>query len=193
MTPPTECVVGAADESGTTLSRIPLRHSLTFKQAAVTLVVVLLLGVLVGTLELVLDWQTRRVEVRENLERTLDLVEGSAAEALYQLNPELGRRVVDGLLVFEMVRYVELRDDFGRVLARHERPPLAANPFHRWSGLFADMTHFSRPLRQAEPDGTRTEVGVLRVELSPERLTERFLTLEEQSAEAIPVQRPPHY
>ncbi|SIQ76410.1 SlyX protein [Rhizobium sp. RU20A] len=26
-----------------------------------------------------------------------------------------------------------------------------------------------------------------------DRLTERFLTLEEQSAEAIPVQRPPHY
>jgi SlyX protein len=26
-----------------------------------------------------------------------------------------------------------------------------------------------------------------------DRLTERFLTLEEQAAEAIPVQRPPHY
>ncbi len=26
-----------------------------------------------------------------------------------------------------------------------------------------------------------------------DRLTERFLTLEEQTAEAIPVQRPPHY
>ena len=175
MTPPTESVVGAADEAGTTLSRIPLRHSLTFKQAAVTLLVVLLLGLAVGTLELILDWRAMRVEVRESLEHTLDLVEGSAAEALYQLNPELGSRVVDGLLVFELVRYVELRDDFGRVLARHERPPLAASPFHRWSELFADVTDFSRPLRQTEPDGARIEVGVLRVELSPERLAERFL------------------
>ncbi|MCK7578479.1 MAG: SpoIIE family protein phosphatase [Chromatiales bacterium] len=175
MTPSTESVVGAADEAGMTLSRIPLRHSLTFKQAAVTLVVVLLLGLAVGTLELVLDWRAMRVEVRENLEHTLDLVEGSAAEALYQLNPELGSRVVDGLLVFELVRYVELRDDFGRVLARHERPPLAASPFHRWSELFADVTDFSRPLRQTEPDGARIEVGALRVELSPERLAERFM------------------
>ena len=175
MTRSTESVVGASDEAGTTLSRIPLRHSLTFKQAAVTLLVVLLLGLSVGTLELLLDWRAMRVEVRENLEHTLDLVEGSAAEALYQLNPELGSRVVDGLLVFEAVRYVELRDDFGRVLASQERPPLAASAFHRWSGLFADMTDFSRPLRQVEPDGARTEVGVLRVELSPERLTERFL------------------
>jgi Serine phosphatase RsbU, regulator of sigma subunit len=175
MTPSTEPLVGAADEADTTLSHIPLRHSLTFKQAAVTLLVVLLLGLAVGTLELVLDWRTRRIEVRENLERTLDLVEGSATEALYQLNPELGSRVVDGLMVFDLVRYVELRDDFGRVLASRKSPPLAASPFHRWSELFADMIHFSRPLRQAEPDGARIEVGVLRVELSPERLTEQFL------------------
>jgi two-component system, sensor histidine kinase SagS len=178
----TEDSVGTMDESESRINAIPLRHSLTFKQAAVTLLVVLLLGLVVGTLELVLDWQVRRVEVRENLKRTLDLVEGSAAEALYQLNPELGRRVVDGLLVFEMVRHVELRDDFGRVLASGERAPVAASAFHRWSGLFADMTDFSRPLRQTEPDGARTEVGVLRVELSPERLTERFLQQAARSA-----------
>jgi len=175
MTQPTESMVEAADETGTKLSRIPLRHSLTFKQAAVTLVVVLLLGLAVGTLELVLDWRARRVEVRENLERTLDLVEGSAAEALYQLNPDLGRRVVDGLMVFEPVRYVELRDDFGRVLASRELPSPVAGAFHHWPELFADVTDFSRTLRQAEPGGVWTEVGVLRVELSPERLTERFL------------------
>ncbi|ADC62149.1 PP2C family protein-serine/threonine phosphatase [Allochromatium vinosum] len=168
--------------AGTTLSRIPLRHGLTFKQAAVTLLVVLLLGLSVGTLELILDWRAMRVEVRVNLENTLDLVEGSAAEALYQLNPELGSRVVDGLLVFDLVRYVELRDDFGRVLASRQNPPLGASAFHRWSGLFADMTDFSRPLRQVEPDGARTEVGVLRVELSPERLTERFLQQAARSA-----------
>lgn len=154
---------------------IPLSRGLTFKQAAVTLLVVLLLGLVIGALQLLLDWRGMRAEVREGMERTLTLVQGSASEAAYQLHPELARQLVRGLFVFDMVQRVELRDDFGQVLAAHERAPSPASAMDAWAWLFSDITHFQRTLRYAAAGGAATEVGVLQVDLAAPVLARRFL------------------
>ncbi|MBK1724129.1 SpoIIE family protein phosphatase [Thiocystis violacea] len=153
---------------------IPRLRGLTFKQAAITLLVVLVLGVAMGVLQLFLDWRGMREEVREGMERTLALVEGSASEALYQLHPELGRQLVQGLFVFDAVQRVELRDDFGQVLAEQTRAPGAATLKTGWGWLFEDVIHFRLPLRYAASGATAADVGVLEVALSPDVLARRF-------------------
>ncbi|NEX20223.1 SpoIIE family protein phosphatase [Thiorhodococcus mannitoliphagus] len=154
---------------------VPALRGLTLKQAAITLFIMLTLGLIIGALELVLDWRRMREDVNQGIERTLALVEGSASEALYQLHPDLGRQLVDGLFVFDRVRRVELRDDFGQVLAEEERERPTSGDMHAWRWLFADVTHFERPLRYAVPGGALTEVGVLTLDLSPDVLAQRFL------------------
>lgn len=155
--------------------RVPLLRGLTFQQATTTLLVVLVLGFLVGAIQLFLDWRAMRGEIQQNLSKTLALVEGSASEALYQLHPELGRQLVQGLFVFEMVQHVELRDNFGRILAEEEwSGPPSTSP-DSWAWLFDDITRYSLPLRYAGHGGVFEEVGRLQVDLSAAVLAQRFL------------------
>lgn len=97
-------------------AKITRWHSITTRQALVTFVIALLLSAGTGLFQLVSDARVVRAETREDFERLLNLVEGSAAEAAFQLNPDLANQVVEGLYNYRGVRYVSLRDDFGRVL-----------------------------------------------------------------------------
>jgi len=162
-------------QQGAAPPEIPFWRGLTFRQAAVTLAVVLLLGMLVGLLELFLDWRGMRADVERDLRETLTLVEGSASEALYQLHPELGRQLVDGLFARASMRRAELRDDFGRVLAERVREPTASALAEDWSWLFADVTRMRLPLDYGFAGADAEPVGVLEVELSAAVLTQRFL------------------
>jgi len=155
--------------------QVAFRSGLTFKQAGVTLMAALLLGLLVGALQLFVDWRAMRDETAGNMRRLLVLVEGSAAEAAYQLNPELGRQLVQGLFVFDAIRDARLSDDFGKILAQQHRSGDPAVGAKRWAWLFEGVTRYRLPLYYPVPGGSTTRVGELRVELSPEVLSERFL------------------
>nr|WP_246221772.1 SpoIIE family protein phosphatase [Marichromatium bheemlicum] len=148
---------------------------MTFRQAGITLMVVLLLGLVVGALELFLDWRGMRADVERDLRATLTLVEGSASEALYQLHPELGRQLVDGLFASTSVRRAELRDNFGRVLAERVREPAASELALAWSWLFADVTQIHLVLDYGFAGARPEPVGTLEIELSAAVLTQRFL------------------
>lgn len=167
--------LGSSARPGSHPGAVPPLRGLTFKQAAVTLLIVLALGMIAGALELVLDWRMVREDVKQDTERTLALVEGSASEAAYQLHPALGHELVDGLFAFDTVRRVELRDDFGQVLASAERERPTSGDMRAWRWLFTDVTHFQRPLRYDVPGGGPTEVGVLELDLSADVLAQRFL------------------
>ncbi|EXJ14068.1 hypothetical protein D779_3030 [Imhoffiella purpurea] len=157
------------------MRRVAFRYGLTFQQAAMTLLVVLVLGIMVGAGRIFVDWRAMHVETRSNIGKVLALVEGSAAEAAYQLHPELARRLVDGLLVFDPVVHVELRTDFGRILALRAREPDAGSIAPGWGWLFEDASHYRLRLEYGVPGGEREDVGQLRLDLSPEMLARRFL------------------
>ncbi len=155
--------------------RVPCWRGLTFKQALATLLIAMCLGILVGAGELILDWRELRAETQRHFQQTLTLVEGSAAEAAYQMHPDLAHQLVDGLFVFEAVAFAELRDNFDNRLAKRGRPPASPKPSALVQRLFSDITNYRQPLHYPTGSGEPTPVGELRIELAPAVLAERFL------------------
>ncbi len=153
---------------------IPFTSGLTFRQATVTLVIVLLLGLLAGFVELVTDWRSMRGEIRQQTQSTLELVRGSATEAAYQFNDQLAGEVVDGLFANPNIRQVMLHDNFDGVIAERGEPERSAGPLV--TRLFGDITDYRIELRHGATGGVGGElVGSLEIRLDEEAIASSFM------------------
>lgn len=155
-----------------------LSRGLTFKQAAVTLAVVVLLGLLVNVVQIFVEWREMRAEVRAQVQQTFSLVSGSATEAAYQLHPELSHQLVEGLFGYDALESAVLRDNFGRVLAQKTvgRTAVGGWGTDLLEGLFADVTGFSLPLRYTGGGTQGENVGQLDITLSPRVVAQKFIS-----------------
>lgn len=156
-------------------SGVPWWRGLTFRQAAITLLVVVVLGLLAGAIELRSDWQAMRGEIRANTERTLRLVQGPAAEAAYQFNEALAAQVVDSLFAFPEMQQVVLRDNFGSVITERLRPTDSQAAGTLVTSLFGDLSAHHVRLDYAAQQGKPTEVGHLEVALDPAVIAASFM------------------
>jgi serine phosphatase RsbU (regulator of sigma subunit) len=151
-------------------------QGLTFKQAAVTLLVVVLLGLFGNLVELLVEWRDMRAEVRAHVQQTFSLVRGAASEAAYQLHPELSRQVVAGLFGYDALEKAVLKDNFGRVLAEQtQERPVSGVSVDLSQGLFQDVVGFSLPLNYAISGKTQESVGQLDITLSPRVIANKFI------------------
>lgn len=153
---------------------ISLRQSLTFRQATITIVIVLVLGLLVGLIEVYADWRAMRTTIVQQAKSTLNLVEGSAQEAIFQFNDTLADQVVQSLLNTGQVRRVVLRDDFGSVFAEGKRDT-ALDSGRLITTLFGDLAEYHTPLRHQPTLGMpHQEVGQLEITLAISNVAEGF-------------------
>lgn len=149
--------------------------SLTARQAAVTVVVVLLFGLLGGLIELATEWRSIRQQVPEQTQSTLELVRGSATTAAYQLNETLGTEVADGLFADRRFHAITLRDNFGTTIAERERAQ-APEPGPLVRYLFSDITDYQIDLVRAGVIPERDQqVGELTVRLDETEIAAGFL------------------
>ncbi|MBS4096701.1 MAG: SpoIIE family protein phosphatase [Sulfuricella sp.] len=161
---------------GPTVKVNKFSHGLTFKQATVTLGVVVLLGLFGYLVELFVEWQNVRQEVRSHMQQTFALVKGTAAEAAYQLHPELSRQVVEGLFGYDALEKAVLKDNFGRVLAEKTLSRNGGGAgVEMTQGIFTDVTQFSLPLDYAISGKTQDNVGQLDITLSARVVAEKFI------------------
>lgn len=154
-----------------------LSQGLTFKQAAVTLGVVVVLGLFGNLAVILVEWQNTNAEVRADVQQTFALVKGSAAEAAYQMQPELSRQVVEGLFGYDALEKAVLKDNFGQVLAEKtlQRPVADSIGVNLAQKYFADATRFSLPLGYAISGKARENVGQLDLFLSPRVVAKKFI------------------
>jgi phosphoserine phosphatase RsbU/P len=152
---------------------IPFTASLTFRQAAVTLLIVAFLGLMGGTVELGADWRSMRAEIQEHTWRSLELVRGSAAEAAFQFNDDLATQVVDGLFAHREMESVVISDNFGGTIVRRDRADVA--PASALVGaLFGDITDYTTELHHGPVEAAAQHVGSLEVRLAAGEIAERF-------------------
>ncbi|WP_163558479.1 GGDEF domain-containing protein [Halomonas sp. NO4] len=155
----------------------PVRRSrsLTVKQAVLTLIIAGLLSLVAGSVELARDARLMREEVESQTRHLLTLVDGTAAEAAFQLNPDLASQVAEGLFSGDRVARVTLRDDFGRIMASHERDAAeTANWLVR--RLFGDILHYRRSLEYDPGQGApTTPVGEIELTLALDSLGRDFM------------------
>ncbi|WP_018141048.1 PP2C family protein-serine/threonine phosphatase [Thioalkalivibrio sp. ALJ7] len=151
------------------------RHrSLVAKLAVATLLVALALSLLSSAYVIASDWNAFRAETTEQIDRLQRLVEPPAAEAAFQLSADQADSLVQGLLVFQEIRRVEILDDFGNTLASDSRErERAAGEWTQW--LFGDLQTHERELRHPDTRGNIQGVGQLQVELDPAVLGQIFV------------------
>lgn len=160
------------------LNRIPLWRGLAARQTIVNLVFALLVGLSIGIVELVFDWQTWRSDISTTTARTMDLVRHSAAEAAYQLNGEQANNVAVGLLHFEYILTATVHDNFGNVLAEQGRTLPGGGLAWVGQHLLTGQEDHRLPLRYFE-SGASTQgiVGTLTVTLDSATAGRRFVEL----------------
>lgn len=160
--------------TGTADGHIPFARGLTFRQAAVTLLIALLLGLVAAAVELYADWRAIRAEVQEQTNRTLRLVHGPAAEAAFQYNDVLAAQVAGGLFDYRQMQRVVLLDNFGNTIAKRERSQTQpAGALATW--LFGDITTYTRTLQHSATPGAASEVGQLEVTLAADGIAGSFV------------------
>ncbi|MBB4286135.1 SpoIIE family protein phosphatase [Roseospira goensis] len=165
---------GRLGDPAATAPAVPLRRGLTLRLGLIALAVALLVSLLGGALELSMTLRAERAAAVTTLDRTVALVRDSAAEAAFQLNPGVARRVIEGLSAIDTVIHAEVRDNFGGVLGRLERPdPPAPGPDAWFASLFADVTRRQVALEYTG-GGDPEVVGRLTVVLSDAALGARY-------------------
>ena len=104
----------------------PKKGSLTTKQALLTLLIAMLISGVAGSIELLSHATNMRQETEQRITQQLAVVNGAAAEAAFQLNPDLAHQIAYGLFNADEVAWVSIRDDFGRApifIWRYTAPP----------------------------------------------------------------------
>lgn len=160
------------------LAKIPFSQGLTFRQAATTLAVFMILGLLGSAVEFFVQWRDVRNETLSHMHQVANLIEGSAAEAAYQLNPDLADRVVAGLLGDDAIEEAILKDNFGKILARRAKErPVEGLSARLAPILFGDLARHSLPLDHDLSEQIQENVGSLEVILAPSVMAKRVLDL----------------
>ncbi|EPC02017.1 hypothetical protein L861_20405 [Litchfieldella anticariensis FP35 = DSM 16096] len=155
--------------------RISRWRGITAKQAVLTLSIAVMLSILAGLAELAVEVRTMREEVQEQTRQLLDLVDGTAAEAAFQLNPDLAQQVANGLFDGGNVKRISLRDDFGRTMAVREQE---SNAETDWllNTLFGDILHYQGTLEYDMNGNALAEpVGEIELTLDLDSLGRAFL------------------
>ena len=149
------------------------------RQLLITLGFALLVGLITGGIDLVSDWHALRGRIDATMKQNLELVRASAAEAAFQLNGEQADNVAAGLLNFEEISHVVLRDNFGTVLAERAREQGEADHSALGDALIAGREKRSLRLDYKEAHGASgaTHVGQLEVTLDGGVIGQRFLLL----------------
>lgn len=150
------------------------KGNLTFKQALLTLIIALIISTLAGSVELISHAAKMRQEVQRSTTQQLAIVNGAAAEAAFQLNPDLAHQIAFGLFNDEVAR-VAIRDDFGRLLAEFKTNN-ATNSTWLSQRLFGDVLHHKTDLEYyMGSDMPDVIVGDIELLLAEGYLTQQFL------------------
>lgn len=159
-------------------SRLPrgalIKGRLTLKQALLTLLIATLISLVAGSLELLSHAKSMRANIEQRTQQQLAIINGAAAEAAFQLNPQLAEQIALGLFNDDDVAFVAIQDDFGRTLATFESP----TPPPSWlaEALFGDILDYQTPLRYHLDDTLPTSrVGDIQLTLDQRYLTAQFL------------------
>lgn len=118
----------------------------------ISVLVAFVIGSVLSFTQVVYDLYRERQRLENNILQVMSILKDPAAQALYTVDRQLARTVVDGLFEYRTVHHASLVDDFGDVYAQRQRP-LPASAFRDlFLELTGSRTEFSLPLRSLRRD-----------------------------------------
>lgn len=158
------------------------RRSISLMQAALLLISSLVIGSGLSAWEMRSALKNERQTMVELTESLLDLVDGSAANAVWALDPKLAHEVIEGIITTQPgMKSIEIRADIRNnaeeTLARLENTSAPMNTLICWTAAkyFDDITMQSRRLSVINL-GVEEAVGTITIELSSQFAAAKFLS-----------------
>ncbi|MEH6625767.1 MAG: diguanylate cyclase [Motiliproteus sp.] len=143
-----------------------LAKGLAFGQARLAIILAFSLGFIFSCLQIYWDYQTQRSSFSSSIDHHVATMQGPATEALWYLNEDLAKGVIDGLFGFEPVIEGAIVNNVGYVLANRSKPK--QEHAYRWliQLLFGENQRVEQAL-QFQQDGQAHAVGKLVIVIDP--------------------------
>ena len=95
--------------------------SVAVRIATLSVTLAVLIGMVLSSIQVVVDLVNERRHIRNTIEQVMRTLGEPAEQALYTVDRELARTVVDGLFKYDSVFRARVEDDYGEVFAARER------------------------------------------------------------------------
>ncbi|MBW0146791.1 putative bifunctional diguanylate cyclase/phosphodiesterase [Marinobacter arenosus] len=99
-----------------------VEHRLGYRIFWWILAIALLSGVIVSTVQVILDARRVSVDLDSQADQTIAMVRDAATQAVFSIDSELAQQVVDGLFALEAVRLARITHPDGEALGNRNRP-----------------------------------------------------------------------
>ncbi len=130
-----------------------VEHHLGYRILRWTLAVALLSGVIVSTIQVILDARRVAQDLDNHAAQTIAMIRDAATQAVFSIDPELAMQVVDGLFAGEPVHLARITHPDGEVLAYRSRPLETALSRPLTDAIFSADRVYRVPLfRKRNPD-----------------------------------------
>lgn len=134
-------------------------QGISFRLAAIGIVIAFLLGLLMSGLQLYLDYRGHQQELNQLLERVMQVAKPPAARAVHTLDDELSNEVVSGLLAYDFIERVRVSDELGNVLGEGQRTRTHSST--RWLTQLLGLDRAERFTELHIPGYNRSSAGSL--------------------------------
>lgn len=130
-----------------------VKNRLDYRILRWILAVALISGVIVSTIQVVIDAQRVSTDLNNQARQTIAMVKDATTQAVFSIDKDLADQVVDGLFAREAVRRARILHNNGEPLSTRERP-LTDSPYRTLiNGIFGAERQFRTELkRQGEPN-----------------------------------------
>jgi hypothetical protein len=144
-----------------------MTKSLWVRQTAYTVVVVAVVAVALTGTEVVSSYHAERTRLQEFGNHLIGSFHDAAARAAFHVDQLQAEAVVEGLMNFEELQYVDISTDLNAVLARRTRQHDESGEDSLAAWLFSDVTKFERALTVDRSELMSTPSAVLKFGLIP--------------------------
>ncbi len=144
-------------------------EGISFRLAKVGVVLALVVGMSMSAIQLYLDYQDQVDEVERKIGLLIEVALPPAERAIYTLDNELAEEVATGLMLYDFILNVTLKDELGNEVASKEREAKPSNT--RWITKLIRDEFVSYGARLQMPDGSDS-YGFIDVVIDMDRVFE---------------------
>ncbi len=152
--------------------RIPLRRSLSYQQTKNTVIVAFIIGVILSSVQIYIDYFAEQSEIRKSVNNALATANSAAFHAAFNIDETGALQITRGLVSNLPIIEATITDDFGRVLGKAENADHATTPtLYAW--VFGPLESITRELINTAVHDS--PVGELSIVVDPSLTAESFV------------------
>lgn len=151
---------------------IPLRKSLSYQQTKNTVIVAFIIGVILSSVQIYIDYFTEQSQTRKSVSNALATADSAAFHAAFNIDETGALQITRGLVSNNPIIEATIIDDAGKVLGTAMNNNHPATPtIYAW--LFGPLETITHELHNAEVHSD--PVGQLQIVVDPSLTAESFM------------------